>query len=193
VIVHSSMPFVGAGESTRAFSELPSDATLTKTRRLPNQRRLRIHSGYCNWTELTGSGLILPALHLRRVREAGIESNFVCQLPHCRREPPTFRPRATATVCATREDIMRFIVASFLVLSSFHALNAEPLTPMPIQNRPACSASQLSVLQTCRDRCDDTEPACNSKCKGQSDPYCTRQCMTTRATCRITCLKSSGC
>jgi hypothetical protein len=104
----------------------------------------------------------------------------------------TFRPRATATVCATWEDIMRFIVASFLVLSSFDAVNAEPLTPMPTQ-KIACNSSQVSALQVCRDRCDDAVHQCISQCIGQSNPSCTRQCNPTHSTCVQSCFKSSGC
>jgi hypothetical protein len=53
---------------------------------------------------------------------------------------------------------MRFIVASFLVLSNFCALNAEPLTPMPTQKyRLACKGvprplrrSSVSMFQSMR-------------------------------------------
>ena len=87
---------------------------------------------------------------------------------------------------------MRFIVASFLVLSNFCA-HAEPLTPIPIQNRPACNFGQVSALQACRDRCDDAAHQCISRCIGQSSPSCTRQCGPTHNTCAQSCIKSSGC
>ena len=102
--------------------------------------------------------------------------------------------RATATVCATWEDTTRFFVASFLVLSNFYALNAEPLTPMPTQKyRLACNFGQVSALQACRDRCDDAAHQCISRCIGQSSPSCTRQCGPTHNTCVQSCFKSSGC
>jgi hypothetical protein len=86
---------------------------------------------------------------------------------------------------------MRFIVASFLVLSNFCALNAEPLTPMPTQKyRLACNASQISVVQECRARCDEAVYQCSNRCVGQS---CAQQCGPTHSTCRQNCIKSSGC
>jgi hypothetical protein len=87
---------------------------------------------------------------------------------------------------------MRFVVASFLVLSNFCALNAEPLTPMPTQKyRLACNASQASVAQSCRARCDEAMYEClNRKCVGQP---CAQQCGPTHTTCLQSCVKSAGC
>jgi hypothetical protein len=89
---------------------------------------------------------------------------------------------------------MRFIVASFLVLSSFNALNAEPLTPVPTQKYrlAACNSSQASAVKVCRDNCDETMLQCASPCRGQSPSSC-KQCVTTHTTCLQGCLKSSGC
>lgn len=82
---------------------------------------------------------------------------------------------------------MRFIVASFLVLSNLAALNAEPLTPMP---KLACNANQISVVQSCRARCDEAVYECRNRCVGQS---CAQQCGPTHSTCQINCIKSAGC
>jgi hypothetical protein len=87
---------------------------------------------------------------------------------------------------------MRFVVASFLVLSSFNAINAQPVTPTPTQNRPACNVSQASAFMACRDRCDETAHQCITQCKGQSS--CNRQqCTPPHTTCVQSCSKSSGC
>jgi hypothetical protein len=89
---------------------------------------------------------------------------------------------------------MRFIVTGFLLLSSFYALHAEPLTPMPTQTyRLACNSSQASALKACRDNCDEAAHQCISQCIGQSSPSCTRQCAPPHNTCVQSCSKSSGC
>jgi hypothetical protein len=82
---------------------------------------------------------------------------------------------------------MRLIVATFLVLSSFCALNAEPLTQMPTQRyRLACNANQISVVQSCRAGCDDAVYECRNRCVGQS---CAQQCVPTHSTCIQSCVK----
>ena len=86
---------------------------------------------------------------------------------------------------------MRFILASFLVLSNFCALDAEPLTTTPTQKyRLACNTSQISVVQHCRARCDDAGYECHNRCVGQS---CAQQCGPTHSACLQNCIKSSGC
>jgi hypothetical protein len=86
---------------------------------------------------------------------------------------------------------MKFIVTSFLVLSSFYALNAEPLTPMPTQKPSlACNATQISVVQSCRARCDEAVYECHNRCVGQS---CVLQCGPTHSICLQSCVKSAGC
>ena len=86
---------------------------------------------------------------------------------------------------------MRFILASFLVLSNFCALDAEPLTTTPTQKyRLACNTSQISVVQHCRARCDDAGYECHNRCVGQS---CAQQCGPTDSACLQNCIKSSGC
>jgi hypothetical protein len=86
---------------------------------------------------------------------------------------------------------MRFVVASFLVLSNFCALSAEPLTPMLTQRYLACNASQGSAAHACRARCDEAVYEClNRKCIGQS---CPQQCGPTHSACLQSCIKSAGC
>ena len=82
---------------------------------------------------------------------------------------------------------MRFFLASFLLLSNFYALSAEPLTPTQ-KYRIACNASQA---QSCRAQCDEAVYEClNRKCVGKS---CAQQCGPTHSTCLQNCTKSAGC
>jgi hypothetical protein len=87
---------------------------------------------------------------------------------------------------------MRFIVASFLMLSTICALNAEPLNPMPAQSYrvAACSINQISVVQSCRARCDEAVYDCRRRCVGQS---CAQQCVPTHTSCQKSCITSAGC
>jgi hypothetical protein len=86
---------------------------------------------------------------------------------------------------------MRFIVASFLVLSNVCAINAEPLAPMPTQTyRLACNAGQGGVVQACRARCDEAVYECHKRCVGQ---YCAQQCGPTHSNCKQNCAASAGC
>jgi hypothetical protein len=84
---------------------------------------------------------------------------------------------------------MRLIVASFLILSNFCALNAEPLAPTQ-KYRLACNASQISVVQACRSRCDDAVFDCHKRCVGQS---CAQQCGPDHNACQQACIRNSGC
>jgi hypothetical protein len=84
---------------------------------------------------------------------------------------------------------MRPIVASFLVLSNFCALNAEPLAPIQ-KYRLACNTSQISAVQSCRSRCDDAVFDCHKRCVGQS---CEQQCGSTHNVCLQACIRGSGC
>jgi hypothetical protein len=84
---------------------------------------------------------------------------------------------------------MRFVVASFMVLSNLCALNAEPLAQTQ-KYRLACNASQVSAVQYCRGRCDDAVYECHKHCVGQS---CAQQCGPTHNACLQNCIKSSGC
>lgn len=86
---------------------------------------------------------------------------------------------------------MRFIVASFLVLSNVYALSAEPLTPTQ-KYRLACNASQA---HSCRAGCDEALDECrNRKCVGQSKAVgCAQQCGSIHSTCRQNCMKSASC
>ena len=87
---------------------------------------------------------------------------------------------------------MRFIVASFLMVSTVCALNAEPFNPMAAQKFrvAACSTNQISVVQSCRARCDEVVYECRNRCVGQA---CAQQCGPTHSACQQTCIKSSGC
>ena len=86
---------------------------------------------------------------------------------------------------------MKLIVTGFLALSIFSALRAEPLTLTATQNyRLACNANQISVVQSCRARCDEAVYECRNRCVGQS---CAQQCVPTHNTCLQSCIKNSGC
>jgi hypothetical protein len=84
---------------------------------------------------------------------------------------------------------MRFIFASFLVLSNFYVIHAEPLTPTP--TRSACNAGQVKAVMQCRDQCDEAAYQCISRCTGQSTPSCRPQCGPTHQACMQNCTK--GC
>ena len=86
---------------------------------------------------------------------------------------------------------MRVFIAAILILSNGYALSAEPLAPTPTQKyRMACNASQISVVQACRARCDEAVHECIKRCTGQS---CAQQCGPTHSTCQQNCITSSGC
>ena len=86
---------------------------------------------------------------------------------------------------------MRFIVASFLVLSHFCALNAEPLAPAPTQKyRLACNTNQAKAAQSCRAGCDEAVFECHKRCVSQS---CLQQCGPPHSACLQNCVKNAGC
>jgi hypothetical protein len=85
---------------------------------------------------------------------------------------------------------MRYIIVTFVMVFS-GALNAEPSSPRPPQKYLlACNANQISVVQSCRARCDESVYECRNRCAGQS---CAQQCGPTHNTCQQNCIKGAGC
>src|ERR1700743_3657751 len=91
----------------------------------------------------------------------GTWSNFVGQLPQSSRKVPHSGRKPLQSLTQPREGIMRVFIAAILILSNGAALSAEPLAPTPTQKyRMACNASQISVVQACRARCDEAVHEC---------------------------------